>query len=246
MRFLVMVLCLFCERFLVHSGSYHRFDWFTYYSRRVNKRLSTLSVLSSPWLMLAVAVLPLFFIVALVFFFFSHVLFGLVGFLLHVMMLYVCIGPDNPFYPVCVEENKNDLGTYFVQMNGVLFAVLFWYLLLGPMAVLLYRLVSVCQREARVAEEAQQLLSLFDWIPARVTALLYLLVGNFQAGKSAFLKGLWAAPEHNSVLLSTCGLTALSHEGKSSLSMTDAENLVEHAVMAWLVLMALFTLVAWI
>jgi AmpE protein len=66
------------------------------------------------------------------------------------------------------------------------FGVLFWFLLLGPVGALLYRLVALCaQGEARkrLPEEpvqaATMLLSVLDWPVAQLMTLSMALVGNF-------------------------------------------------------------------
>lgn len=64
-----------------------------------------------------------------------------------------------------------------------LFAPLFWYLLLGPVAALAYFLLRRCA-EARVSATpalAQRLLHFADWPVARVLALSFALAGDFVA-----------------------------------------------------------------
>ena len=100
MKLLVIVLCLFSERFFVHVSSHHRFNWFSAYGKAVEQRLSRVSFLSSPWTILTLMLLPIFVFFAVVYGFFSSVLFGLVGLALNIVVFYYCIGPRNPFYPV--------------------------------------------------------------------------------------------------------------------------------------------------
>src|SRR5690606_19010667 len=64
------------------------------------------------------------------------------------------------------------------------FAVIFWYALLGPLPVLGYRLLALVTEHARQAplrERAEQLRHGLDWLPARVLAGSFALVGNFAA-----------------------------------------------------------------
>ena len=64
------------------------------------------------------------------------------------------------------------------------FAVIFWYALLGPVAALAYRLLALSAEKATnkaVAERAGQLRHAFDWIPVRLLAASFALVGNFAA-----------------------------------------------------------------
>ena len=64
------------------------------------------------------------------------------------------------------------------------FAVIFWYYLLGPGAALAYRLLALSvenSRQPALKERAEQLRHALDWLPVRVLALSFALVGNFVA-----------------------------------------------------------------
>lgn len=249
MKLLVIVFCLLCERFMVHASSHNRFHWFSTYGNAMEKRLSKIAFLASPWSMLVAASLPMLLVAFLSLHFFSNWLFGFIGLLLNVIIFYCCIGPGNPFYPVRASTEQiasnDEIGAYLAEINGQLFAVLFWYIVLGPVALLAYRLISLRQNQKTVSKLALWLTSCLDWIPARMTVLLYLIVGNFQAGLRPFFKLFLNSPVNNQELLSTCGLRALGGTGEEQADMSQAENLVEHAVIALLVLLACFTLAAW-
>ncbi len=233
----------------MHVSSHHRFHWFSVYSNAMEQRLSKVTFFSSPWLMIVLASLPMLLVVFIALFFTSGWLFGFVGLILNVIIFYCCLGPGNPFYPVRasndVPVSDDEIGEYLAQINGQIFAVLFWYIILGPLAVLAYRLISLCQNQQVVKQQATWLTQILDWLPTRMTALLYLIVGNFQAGLGFFAKMFLYKPVNNQIVLSTCGLQALGAGGSEPLTMPQAENLVEHAVIAILVLLACFTLVAW-
>lgn len=64
------------------------------------------------------------------------------------------------------------------------FAVIFWYFVLGPGAALAYRLLALTAEHARqpaLKARAEQLRHIMDWLPVRVLALSFALVGNFVA-----------------------------------------------------------------
>lgn len=64
------------------------------------------------------------------------------------------------------------------------FAVIFWYAALGPVAALIYRLVALVAEQSRhpaVALRAQRLRHALDWLPVRLLAASFALVGNFVA-----------------------------------------------------------------
>lgn len=64
------------------------------------------------------------------------------------------------------------------------FAVIFWYFLLGPVAALSYRLLALAAEHGKnpaLVERAAQLRHAFDWLPVRLLAASFALVGNFVA-----------------------------------------------------------------
>lgn len=73
------------------------------------------------------------------------------------------------------------------------FAVIFWYFLLGPVAALSYRLLALAEEHAQnpaVVERAAQLRHAFDWVPVRLLAASFALVGNFVAVSRVMLHEL--------------------------------------------------------
>lgn len=73
------------------------------------------------------------------------------------------------------------------------FAVIFWYFLLGPVAALSYRLLALAAEHGKnpaVVERAAQLRHAFDWLPVRLLAASFALVGNFVAVSRVMLHEL--------------------------------------------------------
>ncbi|MWV16441.1 regulatory signaling modulator protein AmpE [Pseudomonas sp. L-22-4S-12] len=85
------------------------------------------------------------------------------------------------------------------QAYQAFFAVIFWYALLGPLVPLAYRLLALAAEHAAtapLAERAAQLRHGLDWLPVRVLAASFALVGNFAAVSRAVLHDLlgWDIP----------------------------------------------------
>lgn len=75
-------------------------------------------------------------------------------------------------------------GNLLWQVYQGFFAVIFWYFVLGPGAALAYRLLALCgehSRQPALKARAEQLRHAMDWLPVRVLALSFALVGNFVA-----------------------------------------------------------------
>ncbi|SHN12168.1 AmpE protein [Pseudomonas asturiensis] len=130
------------------------------------------------------------------------------------------------------------------------FAVIFWYFLLGPVAALAYRLLALAAEHGKtpaLVERAAQLRHAFDWVPVRLLAASFALVGNFVAVSRVMLHELlnWniSAPQ----LINRIGCAAsdvpapaLGTDGVSSLDMLW--ELLIRAAIVWYTGFALWTL----
>lgn len=250
MKLLVIVLCLLSERFLIHSISYQRFSWLNDYYLFIKKTIEKNEYFSNPWSVLAAIILPIVFLVSLVYLSLQSVLFGLFGLVLSLFIFFYCLGPQNAFYPISESDTNraevDSIGEYFAEVNSQLFAVIFWFIIAGPIAALTYRLLTLCKDINTVSIQATQITEILEWIPARITALLFLLVGNFQRGFNLFIQYVLTPPDSNNKILSECGLQAVRINDDEEVPMAVAESLVEHAAIVLLVCIALFTLVAWL
>lgn len=251
MKLLVIVLCLLSERFLIHALSHQRFSWFADYYLSIKKIIEKNDFFTNPWVYFAGVIVPIIFVVSLIYLLFSGIFFGFLGIIFSIIIFYYCLGPQNAFYPLSepnaeAAHNTEVVGDYFVQVNRQLFSVIFWYVIAGPIGALTYRLVTLCLTINPISDQAKQVTDVLEWIPARMTALLYLLVGNFQRGFIAFTKLLFAQPELNHQILSDCGVRAVRTNEADEIPLPVAECLIEHATIVLMVFIALFTLASWI
>ena len=168
------------------------------------------------------------------------------------------------------EEDERFARAVFCQANDHLFAALFWFCVLGPVGAALYRLVAeVALRppEAVAARPpltraARDAIGILGWIPTRLLAIAYALVGNFEAAFRRLRSGSppvadWLSANH--ALLSATGVAALraseEPEGASPATASSdsaaadepnaARWLVVRAVILWLAVLALLTLAGW-
>jgi membrane protein required for beta-lactamase induction len=127
-----------------------------------------------------------------------------------------------------------------------LFAVVFWFVLLGPAGALLYHSLSVYQQYSK--RYNSELLGwepaihwthyAAGWIPARLTALFFGLVGNFETGFHCWRK---MALDSESLVVA-CAEASLKDQGgdKHDPSML-AFTLVERASFIWLIVLAVIS-----
>ncbi|NIL93806.1 MAG: regulatory signaling modulator protein AmpE [Woeseiaceae bacterium] len=159
-----------------------------------------------------------------------------------------------------------------VQANNRLFAVIFWFVLLGPLGAWTYRVTDLVRRRAvfaatreeeqdgtssRLRQAATVLHGWLAWIPARLTAIGYAAAGNFDTAI-----GAWRAPteeksdspfEYNEHLLARVGTAALAiqDDGEEDLisrgvrGATAANRLVFRLLLIWAVVISAMTLYGW-
>jgi len=156
-----------------------------------------------------------------------------------------------------------------VQANNRLFAVIFWFVLLGPLGAWIYRVTDLVRRRAvftasrddetdgtasQVRDAAVTLHGWLAFIPARLTAIGYAAAGHFDAAI-----GAWRAPteqkdaslsEYNEYLLARVGVSALALADDDAEDMTQrgvrgaraANKLVFRLLLIWAVIIAAMTL----
>jgi len=151
-----------------------------------------------------------------------------------------------------------DSETLLLRVQGYLlwqgyqgfFAVIFWYALLGPVAALAYRLLALTSEHAQqpaLRERALQVRHGFDWLPVRVLAASFALVGNFVAVSRGLLHDLLNWDIATDRLVATAGRAAaelpeptLGEIGVASLD--DLWQLLVRSAVLWYAGLAVWTL----
>ena len=130
------------------------------------------------------------------------------------------------------------------------FAVIFWYALLGPLVPLAYRLLALTTEQATqadLAERAGQLRHALDWLPVRVLAASFALVGNFAAVSRAVLHDLLSWELAAQQLLVNAGRAASElpepQAGEPGVnSLDELWQLLVRAAMLWYAAFAVWIL----
>ncbi|MEQ4573827.1 MULTISPECIES: regulatory signaling modulator protein AmpE [Gammaproteobacteria] len=149
------------------------------------------------------------------------------------------------------------------------FAVMFWFLLLGPVGAVLYRLSAqlvegaLSERlPARHLEGAHRLLAVLEWPVAQLMALSMALVGNFDTVYRA-----WREAHGNRWSLEPAFLGAVARASVSAElreeahdytdaglvpvwrrlpELRDAMSLVWRVLLLWMVVLALLVIAGWV
>ncbi|WP_435751030.1 CobD/CbiB family protein [Thauera sp. AutoDN2] len=102
-----------------------------------------------------------------------------------------------------------------VAAHRSVFGVIFWFVLLpGPSGVVLYRLAALLAVGRAVQSGAcdgfaQRVFLALDWLPARLTALVFSVVGNFEDAVYCWRSQAVLWPERSSAILIASGGGAL-------------------------------------
>lgn len=274
MSFLVLLLVLVAERFsglrraVQHDGGWQDL-------RRRHARAA------QPWTSLAWLVLLPLLLVALLLQVLEPMFYGWLALPVHLLLVLYSLGRDDPrqrlqgFHDAWARDDREaaaliaerDLGVSASEPAELLrrvqgwlaweafqafFVVVFWYLLLGPLPALAYRLLRLAEDTPEappVRERAAQLRHALDWVPARLLVLSFGLVGQFAVVQRVLLPRLWQWDEPAAGLLGEAASQVVTPpaapsaaEGPAALEATWA--LLFRAGMLWYVVIALAVLLA--
>ena len=251
MTFIVILIALLIERFFDWSHLRH-WHWYASYARFVvnhipkNKR--------SPYLSLAATVVPLLALVVLIQYALTGWLYGFATLLFDLFVFIYCLGPRNLWADsfACINAlaqgdahiaadklkstfGMTDLGdaqavhrhllnAIFVQANQRVFAVIFWFAVLGPVGALLYRVLALSSSPLptqeitpEMAQSAHMGSSVLDWAPVRLLAFVFALGGHFTQVLACWSKNTLGLSS-NEALLTECGTAALGREGQDKIN----------------------------
>lgn len=284
MTLISALLGIAADRLFPQLHQYRRYDRFKQYVDWMSEHLSSSAWEHAGGLLLMLS--PLWLAVAMVQIWVADWLFGVAGLLFYATVLFYCLGPrdlsaDVDAYcescrsgdteacrraagrllrdgePADMPATSRIMGAVLVEAGDRLFAVLFWFALLGPAGAVMYRSVSVLyggRREHDVfADSIAWLYGILLWAPARALALGLALAGHFDAALQGWREAHRVQPQgvdgsERVLVLSGSGALA---QGEVADDTSDTEPirgamcLVERTLMLWLVVLSLLVLAGW-
>ncbi|MCO7223968.1 regulatory signaling modulator protein AmpE [Pleionea sp. CnH1-48] len=260
MTLLVLVIVLVVEYYWSPLTHYRQHSWISRYANEFSAKLTKTFDVPAYFVVAIVLASPLFLVWLLLD---NHhsLLSSLFELLIEIVLLSWCLGPTALFnrskYGEVLENNANFFGGQIEQNDNsslLLYghvgyiAPIFWFLLAGPVAVLAYRLMSVVAlTEKPMIESAQiswwqKLFHIADWLPGRLTTLLFLLAGNFIAGFSVYSKKALDASIKSCELIIDVGQQVLPNAQDDSSSLTEVSALIERSLILLMTFVALSSL----
>ena len=134
----------------------------------------------------------------------SPELYGIPELLFGIVIFLYCLGPEN-FWLEAFKLVTSKTTIFVVAYRRVL-AVLFWFVVLGPLGAVLYRLIDLLANESMAARRVQQVL---DWVPVRIFTFIFALGGHFTEVFARWKVGVKKGLLSNENLLTDCGIAAL-------------------------------------
>lgn len=279
MYLIVILICLIGLRYVHIFRTPKRYDWFQTYVIKLHQYLGAVK---SPWVMTILILLPIFIVILALQLGFAHGVFYIFEFFLCIIILWYCLWPISlqEYLETSLgkhkaandkaEDNINDedavvkdadsralIEAMLCYANTRTFAVLFWFIVLGPCGALMYRTITQFTKLSSrpnddlnaIARCAHIMEDVLDWLPARLVGLGYSLAGNFSLGFSEWLRYFKKGINSNQDLLIATGIGAMGFKQDDESDDEQARQvlvMIDRSLIVWLVITAIFTLGSWI
>ena len=280
MALISIILSLLLDRALRHLHDLRDLSWFEHYTRVL---YNVVHVNSGIVKLVLILVLPLI-VTVLLQFVLNEILFGLPGFIFGIVVLLYCLGPaclssdieayldarslgddDEALHyagalteraaSTSPDQQTSDVTRAILHVaNERIFAVLFWFVLMGPVGAVAYRLstnISKQDRELeRLRSEADLLQAIMAWLPARMLAIGYALTGHFDGALCAYQNRPYetdmAVANHDVLVAAGLGALRDSEITDEISCIQAARDLVMRAIVVWIAVLALLTMGGWL
>jgi membrane protein required for beta-lactamase induction len=236
--FIVVFVALLVERFFDWSHL-RRWNWYISWENFVSSKTPNIP----PYLVLAAVIVPLLIIVMLVQHALGNILFGFPLLIFQLFVVIYCLGPKNLWadtFSSISAVTKDDseaaaekfklafnvgvvniaeplqrqlLTQIFISANQRVFALIFWYVILGLPGALFYRLINIAWRTSAnsgIAAAASKVETVLDWVPARIVTFIFALGGNFTKVLNVWRSRALLGLESNDLLLAGCGMASIN------------------------------------
>ncbi|MDT8281587.1 MAG: regulatory signaling modulator protein AmpE [Gammaproteobacteria bacterium] len=275
MALISIIIGLFLDRTFRHLHDLRDLTWFEFYaqfilrfSRRLWPPLQFIIILALPALLLLLIQITLY-----------NFLFNLPGFIFGIIVFIYCLGPaclstDIEAYIHARTMGDDDEALHYAgtitdtaassspdqQIDDVsrailyvanerIFSTIFWFVLLGPLGCMIYRLISELSKQfeyTELSEFSQYIHAIMAWVPARMLAAGYAFTGNFDGAYHAFKDRAHSndLSQSNHEILVATGMGAMRNIDMENelASIYGAQALVMRAVIVWVAILAVLTL----
>lgn len=275
MALIAILLALGLQWYFAIRYDLNDYDWFTPYVNFCQEKLQNTGVWAG-YAGLAAIVVPVLLVIWLVNGLLGHGILHLVQIVFCAAVLWYCIDArslEALFAEYFASGKTDDLVKDYIgkpvprtkagvarKMSNTiltnalhnLFALIFWFLLLGPMGSALYFVVSLVANDFADAskpfnEQAKTVRGVLDWVPVRLMGLSFALMGSFGKVFRYWISTVTDGIEQADEQVAHYGLTAIEADPRDSKGADNQESqeiadLVFRSVIVWLVLLGAVTL----
>lgn len=154
------------------------------------------------------------------------------------------------------KDEQEIIGSIFIEANERLYAVIFWFIVLGPFGAMLYRLVNSLKFKYQdvhgaYADSVRHLNHILNWPSSRL-----LVLGNALAGNMIEAMEAWRVNEDNSLtvnesVLIASGFGALHYRPGTDRQEDDldrsywiraTQSLINRTLIVWLTVLGIMTI----
>jgi AmpE protein len=267
MIIIVILLCLALNRFTPLGKWVRNYGWLNRYFEYHHKWLGA-TPFGKGVLGLLMAIVPAVVVVAILQWILIYFMWGIAAFvfaaavLLYALGVMPTIATDNSTHKASktttIEDAARHEGAAVVVAKGKgsllwqaqtnTFAVLFWFVLMGPAGAVLYRFSRLlsehhyAEDSLKIRDAAISWVSYLDWVPVRLLGLCFVLAGRFESTFKVWWSQIIAAPKNNETYLDACSHAALE-SGQETPQRQWA--LYQRALLIFLIILSLLALAAW-
>lgn len=285
MTLITIILAFVLGRIIGDASKLIDFDWFHDLINWLEKHLSGYRIWDSPAGVLITVAIPMLVLALLLHLlndFFSPFAFILSAVILYICMSYESFDRSVEIYRNALDDDsdaaiedsaerilgkdifqseRNDfisvIQSLFRQSNDRVFAILFWFVVLGPLGALLYKLVNeiLYQRydiHGPYTQSTRDLHEILTWPSTRLTIIGFALVGSLIHTIDKWRESDQFNLTENETLIPDCGLAAIAC---NDMDLDEVENqiycldhssgLVKRSLIFWLTLIAISTISGW-
>ncbi|NOZ51885.1 MAG: regulatory signaling modulator protein AmpE [Gammaproteobacteria bacterium] len=290
MSLLAILFGLAIERFFDNIENKRNFDWSVNFSNWVRHKFSNTGLWNDTLGLIVIILIPVF-SCAIIYSLLYDAL-SLLGFAFAVFTLVYSLGPQRIHQRVRLYidasefDDQHSAKTYAIETlgnelpddndtinkricekliiatNDNILGVFFWFVLLGPMGALLYRIASTLYEHAEnnsneseygeFHNSSRLLFAILVWIPNQLTMLCFAVTGSFidafQQWKEHIANDYLNPAESNETLVAS-GLSALQINSEThSFELSTVNNVLAlcwRSIIVWVTALALMTLAGW-
>ena len=286
MKLIIVLIALGLELRLGNFDRYRNLDWFGHYTAWLEARLGRHGLWNGPGGVLVTLLIPLALLGALVYLV-AEVHF-ILGFLLSLLVLLYSFGPPPgslvDSYADALGGNDDDacreilawilgdggatheagqdrvISAIMLRAHEYLFAIVFWFLLLGAVGALLYCLAANLAHKHEKADDGyagavRDLHNILMWPSARLLALGFALGGSLVSALESWRTVSGHTLDISREVIALSGFGALHYDPASEedadnevfiARLSETQALINRTLIVWLIVLGLMTIAGWI